>query len=462
MAYKFQHRILQKLKARRAISLILPMGAGKTRIAILWAQYKPSGARLVVCPSAAVPVWESELMKWGGHYAVSLAGLSRYQKVAKIQNLSPNTVWYIITYESFRSIANYMLGAKTPPVVTILDESHAIQSPRAQVTRAVHTWLINTRFKAILTGTPIGNSELNIWTQIYFLDKGAALGRSFYQFRYNHFEPDEMGWNWTIKKRSKVLINDTLQRYGAIMAENEIDLPPQTYSVVYVDKTDVQEKHLSTLMDEFSVYFDDGTAAFETKWVVAQLAKMRQICSGFMKTQSGTWMNIISEKYDRLIDLLENELDGHKVVIWCTFRREIKKVAYILKQKAIGYVTYHGNTSMDERKSNVHEFQTNKRIRCFIGQVATGGQAITLTAADRVVYMSSPYSVRQRAQSEKRTHRIGSEIHNRIHYTDIITRGTIEDHILKTLSEKQIQNDSIIYRHLIMRMLGRVRKNLDT
>src|SRR5882762_812608 len=132
MAYQFQDRILKEISGRRTVSLILPMGSGKTRIACLWAHGKSSGPRLVICPAAAAPVWEEEIGKWLKETAILIQG-SRSGKIYKLSHMA-ESCWYIITYQSFRSISNYMLGA-TLPTVAILDESHAIQSPRAKVTR---------------------------------------------------------------------------------------------------------------------------------------------------------------------------------------------------------------------------------------------------------------------------------------------------------------------------------------
>ncbi len=450
MAYEFQDKILQKIRSLRSVALFLPPGAGKTRIACLWSNYQNPGLRLVVCPNEAVPVWQDEIQKWLAQPSISLADQPRARKIEYIKNLPPRG-WLIIPYQSFRSVAAHRFG-QDPPAVVILDESHAIQSPKAQVTKAVHTWLAGAQSKAILSGTPFGNSYLDIWAQWYFLDKGRALGRSFFQFRYQNFEPDHMGWNWTIKQKSKVLINKTIRESGVVMSEDDIDLPPRTYGIRYADQTPWQKKHLSTLMDEFAIYFPDGAPAVMTQWIIVRIMKMRQICSGFFKDEDHKIHEGQSEKYKILSTILEEEQD-HKIVIWCAFRHEIHTVADLLRKKAIGNVVYKGGMQTNERKANVTAFQTDKRIRCFVGQIAAGGQAITLTAADRVVYFSNSYSVRQRIQSEKRTHRIGSEKYNRIHYTDILTRGTLEQTIHNALMDRQMKNDMVLLRHLLKKMV---------
>jgi len=222
---------------------------------------------------------------------------------------------------------------------------------------------------------------------------------------------------------------------------------------MYVEPTPWQTNRLEKIKTEFELQYSDGRVAVMTRWVMVQLMKMRQICAGFYITDEKTVVKGSSAKYKLLIELLQGELKGHKVVIWCNFRREIRLVTDTLTSKAIGYVTYHGGTSLQERKLNVRAFQTDSKIQCFVGQIAAGGQAITLTAADRAIYMSNPYSYRDRAQSEKRTHRIGSEKHERVHYIDIITRGTIEKQMHTALTIKQWKNDLVMQRHLLRRIL---------
>lgn len=469
MPYEFQQKILKQIANRNEISLILPMGAGKTRITLLWSTTKPPGYRLVLCPSAAIPVWQREIHKWLGEQEIIYAAvdMSRHQKLGIIRTVNQsNRGWVLMPYQSFRSLANYFANV-LPPAVCILDESHFIQNPRALVTRGVHTHLTYARCKAILSGTPIGNSYLNVWAQWYFLDRGKRLGRSFYQFRYNNFTPDSMGWKWELKRRSYKVINDAMRDTGPIMQEDEMDLPPKTYSEIYVEPTAWQAKAFRSLKDEFAVYFSDGRPISVTKWVTTQLIRMRQVCSGFcmmdqqFKIVDGKRIPLgkkhlvrgTTQKYDILMELLENDFKDHKVVIWCSFRHEIKRVHELLVKKAIGHVMYKGGMTNDERKRAEEDFQKDRSIRCFVGSIAAGGQALTLTAGSRVVYISNTHRVRDRDQSEKRTHRIGSEHHSRIHYTDILTRGEADVAIHGAVVIKRWKNEMLLMHHLMKDIL---------
>lgn len=450
MAYEFQSRILNDINRRNKVSLILPMGAGKTRIACLWADGKPAKQRWVLCPPAAIPVWEAEIQKWLGKPSLVVADTSREDKIRRLRAWCDS--WKIISYQTYRSLQNFM-ALTDPPDLAILDESQTIKNPKAQVTKAILAWLKNVAFKAILTGTPISQSELDLWSQWYFLDGGRTFGTSFYGFRQYYFAPDSMGWNWTLKAGMARIINAKMLSTGPIMQEEEIDLPPQTYSKVYVELSKVQRKHYDTVVKEFRAYSSrTGEAIVDTQWAFVQLLHLRQICCGFLKADDGTMFEMPSQKYEVLLDLLDEFLPKHKVVIWTSFRKERKIITRILHDKGISHVVYKGGMSNAERREAVRRFQQDT-VPVFLGQVAAGGKAITLSAAARVIYTSNTYSIESRIQSEKRTHRIGSEIHERIHYTDILSKGTVEEDILSALMTRKLTNEILLKRHLLSKLL---------
>ena len=451
MAYEFQSRILNQINTRHQVSLILPMGAGKTRIACLWADNKGLGSKWVICPPVAIPVWQGEIEKWLGRMALVVEG-SRQEKITILRSRWHD--WLIISYQTFRSLQNFM-ALTEPPDLAILDESQTIKNPKAQVTKATHAWLKNVAFKAILTGTPTSQSELDLWSQWYFLDKGATFGTSFYGFRQYYFAPDNMGWNWTLKAGMARIINAKMLSTGPIMQEEEIDLPPQTYSRAYVEPSKLQRKHYEAILKEFRTASSrTGETIIDTQWAFVQLLHLRRICCGFLKADDGTVFEMPCEKYATLLGLLDEFLPKYKVVIWTTWIKERALVARALSQKGISHVVYRGGMATKDRREVVRRFQQDDSIKVFLGSVAAGGKAITLSAASRVIYTSNTYSVDTRLQSEKRTHRIGSEIHKRIHYTDILTRGTVEEDILSALQTRKLTNEMLLKRHLLSKLLG--------
>lgn len=362
--------------------------------------------------------------------------------------------WMIVSYQTFLSLAGFMANRSEPDIV-ILDESHYIKNPKAKITNVVHTYLRHAKNRLILTGTPFGQSKLDIWAQIYFLDHGKHLGTSFYKFQRTHFQPDYMGWNWTMKSSSLTYLNALLNEMGVVMREEELDLPPATYNKLYAEPTPWQKRLLGTLEEEFQASTKDGELVVDTQWAMTKVMKMRQVCSGFIITDDKRIISGTSDKYTILMEQLRTLLPDYKVVVWCSFRYEIRRIHEMLEKAAIGHVLYIGGMNKRTRTEVVDSFQTSKRIRVFVGQIRAGGISITLTEAAYAFYFSNEYSVISRQQSERRTRRIGSEKHKSIHYTDIMTRGSVEESVVSGLLSKGIANEVALFKHILKQLLGK-------
>ena len=162
---------------------------------------------------------------------------------------------------------------------------------------------------------------------------------------------------------------------------------------------------------------------------------MQQICSGYFKADDGTILEMKSDKFDELLDALE-EVSG-KVIIWANYTYDIKMIERALAKQygAESVRTYFGETTPEQRQQIVKDFQDpNHPVRFFVGQPRTGGYGLTLTEASTVIYFSNNYDLEIRLQSEDRAHRIGQR--NNVTYIDIITEGTVDEKILQALREK--------------------------
>src|SRR3972149_5924810 len=113
--YEYQEKFAHDWRACRSVSFILPAGAGKTRIALLWSKFQPAGRRMVVCPPSAIPVWHGEIRRWlGSDPIISVVAGGRSAKLAILHDLKVD--WVIISYQSFRSLANHMAYQPTPVI----------------------------------------------------------------------------------------------------------------------------------------------------------------------------------------------------------------------------------------------------------------------------------------------------------------------------------------------------------
>jgi SNF2 family DNA or RNA helicase len=142
-----------------------------------------------------------------------------------------------------------------------------------------------------------------------------------------------------------------------------------------------------------------------------------------------------TNRLEELVSICQ-EASG-KVIVWSRFRHDIRQITKRLNEEfgAGSAASYYGDTSDDERLRIVQDFQKpDNPLRFFIGNAATAGYGITLTAANTVVYYANDFSLEHRLQSQDRVHRIGQK--SAVTYVDLITPGTIDERIVQALRNK--------------------------
>ena len=154
---------------------------------------------------------------------------------------------------------------------------------------------------------------------------------------------------------------------------------------------------------------------------------------GHLMTDDGELVEFPTKRIDALLDTVE-EMSG-KVIIWSRFRYDIRKIAVVLESKygPGSTVNYFGDTSEADRQEAIKQFQFGD-ARFFVANPQTAGYGLTLTAATNVIYYANDFNLETRVQSEDRAHRIGQ--HHPVTYVDLMTKGTVDVHIVKSLRNK--------------------------
>jgi|TARA_X000001036_G_scaffold433177_1_gene470377 SNF2 family DNA or RNA helicase len=229
-------------------------------------------------------------------------------------------------------------------------------------------------------------------------------------------------------------LTDKLDKFSyRVLKEDCLDLPEKVFTKRIVELSDEQKK-IYAQMKQMALAMLDGKV-MSTVNVMTQLMRLHQVTCGTFKADDGTIKHLSNNRLTALMDCLE-ETDG-KVIIWATYREDIKKIVDSLK-KAYGEastVEYHGGVDATLRQDHIAQFQQEKGpTRYFVGNPQTGGYGITLTAANTVIYFSNSYDLEKRLQSEDRAHRIGQT--GSVTYVDLIAEKTIDEKIVKSLRDK--------------------------
>lgn len=450
----YQHQrnaVALAVKAER-FGLFMEMGTGKTKSAIDWASLLMErgliGGALIVCPKAVVLNWEREIAVHSPLPAVkrmvaSIRGTAK-QKEKAFNEGGRIANFFVTNYATILSDLDFAGLVHRKGLAIILDESTNIKTPTAKTTKAVHALKDLARFKLILTGSPITQGPLDAFSQFGFLDSKITGHHNFFSFKAEYaimggFQAREVVGYKNLERLTSRLKDHNYR----VLKKDCLDLPEKLYQTIEVEAGPKQREAYNSMRDESIVELGEFTVSAPV--TLTRMLRLQQITAGFLPKldefgkEIGT-IEFESPKLDAAEELVEQAIEGgQKVIVWCRFIREIEALEKRLAGH--GVVTYYGAVSDDQRQANVDAFQTNPGVKVFIGQIQTGGIAITLTAASVEIYVTNTFALVDRLQSEDRAHRIGQK--RNVTIIDLVVKGTLDVYVLKTLRDKKSLADVI-------------------
>tara|TARA_R100001510_G_scaffold48347_1_gene46076 strand:- start:568 stop:1482 length:915 start_codon:yes stop_codon:yes gene_type:complete len=279
---------------------------------------------------------------------------------------------------------------------------------------------------------------MDLYAQCGFMDKRLLGFDSYYAFqgRYAITRTQRMGshsFQQIVGYRQLEELSDKLGSFSYRVTKDEaLDLPAKIYTTREVYCTKEQLEYYHSIKTAAIALLDDGQLV-SAPAVMTQLLRLQQILCGHLMTDDGELVEIPTKRTEALLDTVE-EMSG-KVIIWSRFRYDIRKIAVLLESKygPGSTVNYFGDTSDADRQEAIKQFQFGD-ARFFVANPQTAGYGLTLTAATNVIYYANDFNLETRVQSEDRAHRIGQ--HHPVTYVDLMTKGTVDVHIVKSLRNK--------------------------
>lgn len=228
-----------------------------------------------------------------------------------------------------------------------------------------------------------------------------------------------------------------------VLKKDCLDLPDKIYKTVIFDMTTKQKEIYDKAKEECRLVFEGNETPFNK---LASLTKLSQITSGYYihpLSEEPVRIEGDNNKLDLLVDRVQAILDqGKKVIIWARYTIEIEDI--VARLKAIENcvpVQYYGAVKKGDRIAAIEAFERGE-ANVFVGNQQAGGTGITLVAASYVIYFSNNFSMRDRLQSEDRAHRIGQT--ENVTYINIAAKGTIDEYVIRALSNKKDVADEIV------------------
>ena len=434
----------------KGFGLLFEMGCGKTltAIAVAGAGYQMGKVKrvLIVAPTSVCAVWPQEFQNYAAFpYTVRTLLGTKTQRLKELNELVkfpyPRLKAAVINYESVWRDGIYEALKEYDADLIIADESQRIKTHDAEQSKALHRLGDQARYKMILSGTPVQNEAIDIFSQYRFLDP-TIFGSNFYAFRGRYCVMGGFNKKQVVQYRDlDELIKKEHSIAYRVTKEEALDLPEQTFESRYVT-LNKKERDLYDRLRKDSVAELSNGGKITATTVLTKLLRLQQFTGGFlMEDGAGKPQLVSSGKLDALSDIIHDYvMEGKKkLVIFARFLPEIHEIE-ALCQKMLGKagmkaVSIYGEIKKEERGDIVRQFQTDPKTMAFIGQIDTAGTGITLTAADTCVFYSVNFNYATYSQSLSRIHRIGQ--HHPCTYIHLVAEKTVDESILNSLAKKE-------------------------
>ena len=408
------------------------MGLGKTiqTLALLQKHKEDTEAggskstSLIIMPTSLIYNWLNEAKKFTPKLKLMVhTGTMRYKSPEVFGNYDVIVTTYGISRIDIDLLKSFFFD------YIILDESQNIKNPSSKSYQCVRQ--LKSRFKLILSGTPVENSVNDLWTQMSFINPG-LLGTQQY-FQNEFVTPIEKKKDEDKARKLQAMIKPFVLRRTKEQVATE--LPPKTETLFYCkmseEQSSVYEKVKSEYRNELLKSLEDGTYAKTQIQVLQGLIKLRQIANHPAMIDSEYEGD--SGKFENVVHTLANVLDGgHKVLIFSQFVEQLTIYREYFNSENIPYAYLDGATQ--NRGDIVKHFQEDEKTRVFLISIKAGGVGLNLTEADYVFILDPWWNPAVEQQAIDRTHRIGQT--KNVFIYKFITKDSVEEKILALQQRK--------------------------
>jgi SNF2 family DNA or RNA helicase len=424
------------------------MGLGKTvqTLAMLLFQKEQGSksASLLVMPTSLLYNWEVEAKKFTPSLKIfNYTGTNREKNVEQFQGYDLVLTSYGTTRIDIDHLKNYYFN------YIILDESQAIKNPDSNIAKAVRE--LKCKNRLILSGTPIENSTLDLWSQMAFVNPGLLGTQGF--FKNEFLNPIEKKQDEVKTKRLYSIIKPFILRRHKSQVATE--LPEKIENVTYCKMTPAQEQEYEKVKSNYRNLIlesiEEKGMNSSQLLLLQGLTKLRQIAN-HPKMVDGEYEGD-SGKLEDVIHMLQNALgNNHKILIFSQFVKHLSIFRDYLDKQKMNYAYLDGTTK--DRQGQVDLFQNNEDVKIFLISLKAGGVGLNLTAADFVFILDPWWNPAIEAQAVDRAYRIGQK--NTVFTYKFITTNTVEEKILNLQKNKQkLASDLITTEESFVKNLSR-------
>lgn len=388
---------------------------------------------LIVAPLSILGVWETEFAQFAAFdYALAVLTGDSAKKADTLRHMTGTALQVaVVNYESAWRMEQAL--AAWGPDLIVCDEGHKIKTHNISASKAMHRLGAKAGYRLLLTGTLITNKAIDVFSPYKFLNP-AIFGTSFYAFRSRYFDMVGYGNHTPVLKKSmEAELSARLHSIAYRAAKADcLDLPETTDVVRQVELEPAARKIYRSLVKESFAELASGEVTAPN--VLTRLLRLSQLTGGFLgNDENAAVQQISSAKLSAMEDILDSAVaEGQKLVIIARFLPEIRAICKELDGRGLRYACITGE--VQDRAAQVALFQNAPDVPAFVGQIATAGLGLTLTAASTMVFYSLDYSMSNYEQAKARIHRVGQR--NPCTYIHLIAKGTVDEKVLTALRNK--------------------------
>ncbi len=404
------------------------MGLGKTvqTLALLQdqKQTEEKGVSLLIMPTSLLYNWEQEAAKFTPQLKVlNYSGSNRSKNIESFRKYDLVLTSYGITRIDIGLLENFDFN------YVILDESQVIKNPSSIISKAVQR--LQSRRKLILTGTPLENSTLDLWSQMNFVNPGLLGSQAFFMREF--MRPIEKnGDKKKVQRLSELTKPFILRRHKGQVAK---ELPPKVEHIHYSSMTKEQEETYERIKSQYRNRILENIESIgmeKSQFLILEgLTKLRQLANHpqlIDPEYAGA-----SGKMSNLVHMLQSIVsERHKVLLFSQFVKYLRLIRETLNSSGIDFAYLDGSTQ--NRKEQVERFQSEEDLKVFLISLKAGGLGLNLTKADYVLIADPWWNPAVESQAVDRAHRIGQE--NKVFIYKFITKNTVEEKILQLQNRK--------------------------
>lgn len=441
MEYKpwpYQARVIDEIKNKPRVGLFLDMGLGKTVCTLtalndlMFDSFEVYKTLIIAPLRVAEDTWSGEVEKWNHLKDLRVSKVLGNEK-KRLEALNTEADIYVINNENVVWLVNKL--KKWPFDCVVIDELSRFKSSKSQRFRALKRVISGASRVIGLTGTPSSNGLMDLWAQIYLLDRGERLGKTITRYRQEYFYAGASNgyvvYQYVPRKGAKDEIYSKIKDICISMkSEDYLKMPKKINNVIKVSLSDKERKLYDKLEKELVLDFDDQELSAASAATLSQ--KLLQLANGAAYTDEGGVVKIHDKKLDALADILEDT--DKPVLVFYNYKHDYDRLCERFND--LQPQTIKG--SADIKAWN------DGKIRLLLCHPASVGHGLNIQrGGNTIVWFGLTWSLELYQQANARLYRQGQK-ENSVIIHHLVAKGTIDERVMKALNDKDVGQKALM------------------